>query len=165
MLGVLAAATAFSCLVGLTGAAIATDKSAPDPSGQAAVSADAKELIIMEESDGKTVSAIVGQKIIIRIPSVGAGPKPPPQWTAKLKGKSLKQQGEILLRAKTIPGLNGIVGMQQGGPMTTEAVFTAIAAGKTTITLEARPRGQPKADPSKTFTVTVDVKKVGRNAK
>ncbi|HUT59766.1 MAG TPA: protease inhibitor I42 family protein [Phycisphaerae bacterium] len=121
--------------------------------------AQVEDLVIEEAFDGKTVTAVVGQKIIIRIASRGAGPTPPPKWTAKLKGDSLTQEGEIRLRARRIAGPtgSGIVGIQQGGPMTLEATFRAAKPGKTTVTLEARPWRQADAAAEKTFTVTVDV--------
>ena len=131
-----------------------------DPGGHGVAVATPQDLVVGETSDGKTVVAAVGQKIVIRVPSEGPGPKPPPQWTAKLEGESLRQEGEIRLRGRgpiAVPGRPGPVAVQQGGPMVAEGVFTTVKPGKTKITLEARPFRQPDAAPTKTFTFTVDV--------
>ena len=136
-----------------------TSASASRPASQpASQPAEKIDLLVTDADEGKTVSATVGQKVVIRIPSEGPGPRPPPQWTAKFDGNSLRLEGEILLRAKTVAGPGGLVGVQQGGPMVAEAVFLATKACKTTITLEARPFGKPDAAPKKTFAVTVEVK-------
>jgi hypothetical protein len=159
--GALMIGAAAWCVAAVAAAGVPAGKQAPKAAAQSSVAADAKDLIVTDESDGKTVSASIGQKIVIRIPSEGPGPKPPPQWTARLKGESLRLEGEIRLRAKTIAGPAGVAGVQQGGPMTAEAVLTAVKAGKTAVTLESRQRGQPPdAKPSGTFTVTVDVQAV-----
>jgi hypothetical protein len=115
-----------------------------------------KEEVITEESEGKTIAVPVGQKIVIRIPSAGPGPKPPPKWTTRLDGNTLTQVGVVALQPRTTAGPGGSTAVQQGGPMVAEAIFVASGAGKTTVTLEARPQNQPDAAPTKTFKVTVE---------
>jgi DNA-directed RNA polymerase subunit RPC12/RpoP len=134
-------------------------KELPAPGEPTGDSPAGMELALDETSDGKTVSAVVGQKVVIRVPSDGPGPRPPPQWTAKLEGESLKQDGEIRLSAKTtVAGPGGLASIQQGGPMAAEARFIAAKAGQTKITLESRPRQPAGAAPTKTYTFTVEVK-------
>lgn len=139
-------------------------KQLPDPGRPGVPAFEGKKLLIEQASDGKTVSAVVGQRIVIRLPSEGPGPKPPPRWTALLRGEALWQEGEPRLRSRTVVGPPGIVGIQQGGPMHVEVAFVAVRPGKAVVTLLCRPWRQPDAVPSRTFTVTVDVKAGGAGA-
>ena len=124
-----------------------------------AVTTGAAMVTVTEEDANRTIARSVGQKIEIRLASPPS-PKPA-QWGVTLTGESVKQEGELRLRAQTIEGPGGIRGMVQGGRLTAVARFVATKAGKTTVKLEAHPRGNPGAKAVKTFTVTVDVRQGG----
>ncbi|MDY7011124.1 MAG: protease inhibitor I42 family protein [Planctomycetota bacterium] len=114
-----------------------------------------------ESADGKTVSAVVGQQIIIRLkgnPTTGY------QWVVgKIEGDALGHVGGVKYVSDQppapAPGTGGRIMMHRvGGGGKYVFTFTAKKAGKAKLTLEYK-RGWEKNKPAaQTFTLTVNVK-------
>lgn len=124
----------------------------PKPQGKALEppSAGVADLCLGEADSGKTVEALPGQKIVIRLPG---NPTTGYSWFAgKTEGEAVKLVGEIAYRQDAAP--EGMVGV--GGQFA--ATFEAAKAGQAKISLEYTRPWEKDTPPIKTFAVTVNVK-------
>lgn len=127
------------CRASLAGAAATQTRPAPE-----------KPLVLTKADNNKTVSAQVGQTLVIRLKG-----NPTTGYLWQLTGKTggaLEQVGQIRYVQDKAP--KGMVGV--GG--TYEATFRAVKAGEATVSLAcARPWEKDKP-PAETFKATVQVK-------
>lgn len=106
-----------------------------------------------ETDDGKTVSARVGQQIVV---SLAGNPTTGYSWAlAALEGDAVRQVGKIAYRQR--PTGRPMVGV--GGTFT--ATFQAAKVGKATIRLAYRRPWEKGKAPVKTFALTVEVAEGG----
>ncbi|MCK4626716.1 MAG: protease inhibitor I42 family protein, partial [Phycisphaerae bacterium] len=151
---------------------------APSPVTQpAAMPKYLRPLELDDSANGKTVSAIVGQQIIIRLKGA---PVPGHMWNpAKLAGDAIEQVGQMKFvpdarprpvfvpdpghqqpvpapnaRPKPMPG--GLVAHTVGGPGKYVFTFRAVKAGKAEVTIKGRVHRARR--PVRTFALTVNVK-------
>ncbi|MCK4623926.1 MAG: protease inhibitor I42 family protein, partial [Phycisphaerae bacterium] len=138
-----------------------------------------RALELDDPANGKTVSAIVGQKIIVRLKGA---PVPGRMWgPAKLEGDAIEQVGQMKFvpdarpkpRPVFVPGpghqqpgpvpgarpqpmAGGLVAHTMGGPGKYVFTFRAVKAGKAEVTIKGRVHRARR--PVRTFTLTMAIK-------
>ena len=114
----------------------------------AAAKPPAKEVVLGQKANGKTVAVALGQTIVVRLkgnPTTGY------QWTVqKIEGKAVKQVGKV----EYVHGGDDADG--SGGVFV--AAFQAVKAGAATVTMGYLRPWEKKKPPIESFIVTLDVK-------
>lgn len=109
-----------------------------------------QDIVLDKKANGTTVTAAVGQRIVIRL---AGNITTSYSWAVKkLEGEALKQDGKVEYVPKKAPR------PKVGAGGTFVATFKAVKLGKAALTLAYRRPWEKKKPPAKTFTLAVEVK-------